>query len=351
MTAMTRTDPRIDCDVHTSYPTVADLRPYLTARWNEFIDRSSFTGSMAASNAYPPGVALSAGQFNGPKPPDAAQWLDAVRRDVLDRRAIDIAILSCYYGVEAIRHPDLGAALATAVNRWLNDQWLAREPRLRASLVVQPLSPDVAAEEVRRAPEGFVQVLLPVRSEVPYGSRAYDPFFQAAVERGLVVGLHFGGMTGGPPTSVGWPAHYFEDYVSSTPFAAQITSIVTEGLFERFPTLRIALLESGWAWLPHLLWRLDKEWKGLRREVPWVRKRPSEYVLDRMRASIMPADVPLDASVQKVHDQLGSPSFLMFASDYPHGHAAQVDDVVSALPAEAAAAVFGSTPSAFYDFA
>ena len=56
-------------------------------------------------------------------------------------------------------------------------------------------------------------------------------------------------------------------------FQAQLTSLIAEGAFERFPELRVVLLESGFGWLPPLLWRLDKEWKGLRREIPWVKQR------------------------------------------------------------------------------
>ena len=57
-------------------------------------------------------------------------------------------------------------------------------------------------------------------------------------------------------------------------FEAQLTSLIAEGAFERFPELRVVLLESGFGWLPPLLWRLDKEWKGLRREIPWVKHAP-----------------------------------------------------------------------------
>ena len=57
-------------------------------------------------------------------------------------------------------------------------------------------------------------------------------------------------------------------------------SLVSEGVFERFPDLRVVLIECGFAWLPLLLWRFDKDWKGVWREVPWLKHRPSEYVAE-----------------------------------------------------------------------
>ena len=56
-------------------------------------------------------------------------------------------------------------------------------------------------------------------------------------------------------------------------YQSQLTSLVAEGTFDRFPELRLALLESGFAWLPAFLWRFDKGWRGLRREIPWTRRR------------------------------------------------------------------------------
>jgi predicted TIM-barrel fold metal-dependent hydrolase len=186
--------------------------------------------------------------------------------------------------------------------------------------------PELAAREIDRLGDhpGFVQVFLPVRSEALYGNRRYHPIFAAAARHGLVVGVHFGGSPGNPPTPSGWPSYYLEEYVDmATIFESQVLSMIAEGLFERFPALRVSLLEGGFTWLPAWLWRIDKEWKGLRREIPWSRRLPSETVREHARLTIQPVDAPPEPRhLLEIIDALGDERMLLYASDYPHVHAA-----------------------------
>ena len=176
-------------------------------------------------------------------------------------------------------------------------------------------------------------MFLPVRSLFPYGKRLFHPIFEAAVRHDLVVALHFGGMPGTPPTASGWPSYYVEEYAGmAQAFQNQLMSIIVEGVFDRFPTLRLALVESGFSWLPPFLWRLDKEWKGLRREIPWTTRLPSEYVRAHVRLTLQPYDAPREPGrLLHLIDELGSDELLMFATDYPHWH---FDDPEDALPTD-----------------
>ncbi len=321
----------IDCDVHAVVPSVEALFPYLDAHWREYITQSGFKG--AVDTAYPKAPTTARPGSTPPSGP-AGSSLELLREQALEAWGSRLAILNCSYAVDAIHNPDADLAMARAVNDWLVAEWLDREPRLRASLVVPTKQPAIAAREIDRlgGHPGFVQVYLPIRSPEPYGKRSWHPIYEAAVRNDLVVGLHFGGNPGNPPTSVGWPSYYLEEYVGmATALQSQLMSMIVEGVFDRFPTLRVACVESGWAWLPPFLWRFDKEWKGLQREIPWTKRLPSEYIREHVRFTLQPLDGPPDAQrTLALMDELGSDEMLMFSTDYPHW---QFDDPAEAFPA------------------
>ena len=316
----------IDCDVHNVVGSIETLAPYLSDHWREVIATSQFAGP--TDQAHPPNLATSR-RDDLPGAGEAApgRTLATVRTQLLDPLGLECAILGCDYGVESVRNPDAATALAAAVNDWQIERWLEPEPRLRAAIVVAAQQPAAAVAEIERVADHpqFVAVYLPVRSAVPYGNRIWWPVLEAAGAHGLVLELHFGGSSGVPPTASGWPTSWLEEYVDmASAFASQLTSLIAEGAFDRVPELRVSLMESGFAWLPAFLWRFDKGWRGLRREIPWTRRRPSEYVADHVRVALQPVDGPADpAELLRVIGQLPSEQLLMFSSDYPHRHSAE----------------------------
>jgi predicted TIM-barrel fold metal-dependent hydrolase len=340
----------IDCDVHLMVPNIYVLLPYLPEAWHLTIRETAFKGPIDRS--YPPGAATSMRpDLQGAGPID----LDLIRREVLDPWQADWAILNCDYAIDGIRNVFAAAAVASAVNDWQREAWLQQEPRLRGSIVVPIQDPDLAAREIARvgADPGFVQVQLPVHAEALYGNRRYYPVFEAATAFDLTIGMQFGGNPGSPPTAVGWPSFYIEEYVGASHiFQSQLISMVTGGVFERFPTLRVVLLESGVTWLPSLLWRLDKEWKGLRREVPWVRRLPSEYIREHVRLTTAPFDAPGDDSaLGEIIAHLGGDAMLLYASDFPHAHGGRYpEDWLKQLSTRQRENILRANAEAFYRF-
>jgi predicted TIM-barrel fold metal-dependent hydrolase len=351
----------IDCDIHNTVPSLQALFSYLPDWWQDYIAESGFIGPDPGSDKR---VALQSSSPDS-RPTEGAppgSDLAVLAAQALDARNTQYGILNCAYGIQSVHNDDFAAALAAALNDWQQAEWLQREPRLRASLVVPSQNPLLAAAEIDRlGPQpGFVQVLLPVRSEAPYGRRRYWPIFEAAERHGLAIGIVPGGAPGTPITSVGWPSFYIEDYVDMTQaFQAQVLSLVAEGVFCKFPTLKVVLVESGVTWLPAVMWRFDKNWKGLRREVPWLTEPPSHYIRRHIRLTTQPMDAPgfvksrpgsagvprsriqphdlsqtlMDGPAEahifdQVVDHLGSDEMLLYGSAYPHADA----DAPDALP-------------------
>ena len=288
------------------------LLPYLSDYWRQYIAEAGIRLTGLA-HAYPRGVA-----------PPAPSNYEELSEQVLDEAEPRFVILNCLTGFETHRNAYFSAAVASAINDWMREEMLARDDRLRASLVVSTVSTDDAVAEIERVGEDprFVQVLLPVRSDLPWGHKTNHPIFAAARERGLQVGLHAWGRAGKAPTPSGFTTTYLEDYVGNQPITqAQVLSFVSEGVFERFPDLRVVVIECGFAWLAPLLWRFDKDWKGVCREVPWLKRRPSEYVVEHFCFTTEPAHLPADpAAVAQLLEMMDAPGMLAYASDYPHDH-------------------------------
>jgi uncharacterized protein len=332
----------IDCDVHVAPESIDALLPYMDDYWRDYVANAGLMLSPNLTGSYP---------ATAPAPPHD---VDALRREVLDPSGVRHAVLTCLSAFDASRNGYYEAALCTAINDWLRAEWLERDDRLRASMVVPTLDTEAAVAEVERvgSEPGFVQVLLPVRSDAPWGVKRFHALYEAIAARDLVLALHAWGRPGLAPTATGFTHSYFEDYLADSQaiVQAQVMSLVSEGVFDRVPSLRVALLECGFSWLPPMLWRFDKDWKAVWREVPWLKSRPSDYVRRHIRATTAPAQLPADAAqAARLAEMLGARDMLMFASDHPHEHGdGHLDTLLDALDDEGRDAVLRGNAAAHY---
>ena len=317
----------IDCDIHNTVPSMNALWPYLPARWRGHVETFGMRQHHGFATGIPyPKVSPGGGSRVDAWPPSGlppGADLGFMQEQHLDVLPIEYGILNCLYPkVGEQLNEEYGAALARATNDWQVAEWLEKDSRLRASIVVPYENAEFAAEEIDRVGDhpGFVQVVLLPRTKEPLGKRRYWKMYEAAERHNLPIGIHFAGLGGNPITSSGWPSYYIEDHtVMSMAFQAQVISLVSEGVFERFPSLRVVLMEGGFAWLPSLMWRLDKHWKRLRDEVPHLKRTPSEYIREHIWVTTQPMEEPPEPRyLLQVIEQLGSDDMLMFATDYPH---------------------------------
>jgi uncharacterized protein len=341
----------IDCDVHVAPATMDDLFPYLDDYWREYVAAAEIR-LLGNSTSYPPEAPTTATEearaAGGPAVPSS---YEALAERVLGPAQPRYAILNCLTLLEAYRNPYYQAALAGAINDWLRDHFLERDDRLRASLVVPMTDVEGAVAEIERlgSDRRFVQVLLPVRAEAPYGNKRFHPIHEAASNQGLAIALHAWGLPGHAPSPTGYTMTYLEDYLgNSQTVQTHVLSLVAEGVFERFPDLRVSLVECGFGWLPPLLWRSDKDWKGIWREVPWVKELPSAYVKRHFRATTQPTHGPQGPQeIRELLAMIGS-DWLLYASDYPHDHGPSAEKLYEALDDAEREAVFRGNAAAFY---
>jgi predicted TIM-barrel fold metal-dependent hydrolase len=345
----------VDCDIHNEL-TPGALTPYLARTWRDY--DATYGGRGAGGSAYPKGTPRAARVDAWPPsglPPGAD--LGFLREQHLDAHDVRYGVLNCLTTACREQNPGYAAALCRAVNEWQVAEWLEKEPRLRAGIVVPYEEPALAAEEIDRAAThpGFVQVLLLVRTDEPLGRRRYRPIFEAAVRNGLPVGIHFGGGRGrNPLTGAGWPSFYIEDHTAmALAFQSQVASLVVEGVFEQFPDLRVVLIEGGFGWLPPLMWRMDKHWARLRDEVPHLTRAPSEYVREHLWVTTQPIEEPPDPrDLLAVFANLGGTERIMFSTDYPHWDFDDPDRALRVrLPAADRERIFGGNAMALYGLA
>jgi uncharacterized protein len=326
---------QIDCDIHPAVGgTRTTLLPYLDAHWKEQVLSRAIDGLDLTS--YPPHMPLSGRpdwRLSKGKP---GSDFATLQRHVLDELGSTHAICNVLYGAQAVYDPYMASAFCRAINDWLAAEWLARDDRLRGSIVIPMQAPDLAVQEIERraGDHRFVSVLLLAQGESLLGRRHYWPVYATAERHKLTIAIHAGSQYRTAPSSIGWPSYRLEYYLAESPaFQAQVLSLILEGVFGKYPGLKVVLMESGVAWLPAFMWRANKTWRGVRVEVPWVDRAPADIMRDHLRLTVQPFDSPPDAAgVEDLLDQIGSDKMLLFASDYPHWQFDGDDPIPAHLP-------------------
>jgi predicted TIM-barrel fold metal-dependent hydrolase len=280
-----------------------------------------------------------------------------VAEQLFDPYDIDRAVLigGNMLGLGAFPDPDLAAVVASAYNDWMTDEWLEADERFRGALVVAPQDPQLAVAEIERAGDrpGIVQIFLPL-TNILMGDRHYFPIYAAAAERGLPISVHPNSADGifakAPPLAGGVYTYYIEWHTAlAQVFQASVISLVCQGVFERFPNLKVVITEGGFAWLPDVMWRLDKDWRSVRDEVPWVQRLPSEYVFDHIRFTTQPFPEPDDAEhLRALCEIVRADRTLVFSSDYPHWDFDSPLRALNALPDEWRERIRGETARELY---
>ena len=329
----------VDCDVHPQMPDgLNTLRPYLSKSWQQRLfgataNESWGTNAHASQFQLPTnrtyinpvgGVRRDAWQDNGLIPGSDPQ---AVVDELFEHYGITRAILNGndMLGLGSVIDPDAAAAVASAYNDWMLETWLTADDRFRVAIVVTAQEPAKAAAEIERLADhpGVAAVFLPLTNRL-MGERHYYPIYRAAAGHGLPIHIHpnavDGSATTAPSLAGGIPTYYTEWHTGLAQIAqANVISLVCHGVFETYKGLKVVAAEGGIAWLMDVMWRLNKNWRGLRDEIPWVKRLPSEYIVEGIRLTTQPFLEPeMPEHLAMTLDAVHAEQTLMFSSDYPH---------------------------------
>src|SRR5580700_4345176 len=169
----------VDCDIHPVQRSPKDLYPYLEERWREHSETfgghlcQGLSGQLSFPRMMASGMRADAYPSNG-GPPGCD--LELMQRQHLDLNGCDTGMMVCLSrgGMEE-RNLEFGSALAHAVNDWQIHDWVEKDRRLKAGIVVPQDYPEFAVREIdaRAENEAFRQVIISPRSSEPLGRRKY----------------------------------------------------------------------------------------------------------------------------------------------------------------------------------
>lgn len=282
------------------------------------------------------------------------------RLAVMDGEKIDMVLLYPTIGISwegLVRDPKIATAYCRAYNRWLVDFCSVDKRRLVPIAHICLMDPEGAVAEVERArKDGCAGVYLSPdpasRGGMQFDDRRLAPFWAKVQDLDMPVAFHVVART--ENTLPEW--YGTRDVVGSVVFGfaflaldvmAAFTSMMTSGMFETYPRLKLAVLEAGSNWITAWLDRLDHK-SEVMRPFSSMKLLPSEYF---KRQCVISAE-PDESLTAPVVQHLGA-DYVVWASDYPHLDASfhVVDTIrerIAVLPEDAQRKVLGENALRFY---
>lgn len=298
--------PIIDADGHV-VELDDEIKQYLPARYRQIEDNREY-------GLFPmEGWSFGTTDRHKQDVPTAEDWLS-----FLDEAGIAATVLypsnALNHGL--MRHTRWAIDVARAYNDWLYDRFARHAPRLNGVALLPLQDVDAAVAELRRCVRdygfvgGYVTTVTAPLSAL--GNPEFDSLYAAAQELDTMLAVH-GGAVGGH--TFGEPLRRWREVRAVKhiiPQLIQVTSMISGGVFDRFPDLRVAYLEAGSGWVLCLLDLLDEQFE--RKGADDLRRKPSEYLQgDNVYFSFEIEERVLPWVIEAVGAHK-----LVWPSDYPH---------------------------------
>lgn len=303
----------VDTDVHLSIPHT-DLIPYLD---------EPHKGHMANST-YDPLPSSGWDRSMGGKVDPARITSSEDLKPLIEDFHVDAPILNATSLLPRLPQTELAVNLMPAYNNVMLDSFLDENDSCYGLATVATQDPGAAAEELDRLGDEKQIVgayICTTGPDYPLGHPRYNEIYRAAADNDLPICYH--GSGGAFMFDFPLQNRQFEKFLEVHTLShlwsqmMTLTSILTNGVPEKFPELDFVFLEVGYAWVPLMMMRLNKEFSIRRSEAPLLKKSPEEYIREFYFGS-QPIGEPNDPDhLRKIIDIVGAES-LVFATDYPH---------------------------------
>ena len=243
------------------------------------------------------------------------RWMDAIGIDQL------CLFPTPMLGLGLTPRPEVEVAMARAYNRWLCERVLAEEPRIKSSLYLPINDPEATYKMVKDfgGKKGVIGFTICSPHYKAVYDNAYMKTYALIEEMGLPLVFH-GAYAWGQDKSFSLCNRFIAVHALGFSWfnILHCTNWLVNGMPERFPKLKVVWIESGLAWIPFLMQRLDNEWMMRSSEVPLLKRRPSDYMRE-MYYSTQPMEmVNNKEALELTFKMINAETQLMYSSDYPH---------------------------------
>jgi predicted TIM-barrel fold metal-dependent hydrolase len=242
-------------------------------------------------------------------------------RRAMDAMGIDYQIVFPTPMLLLGMHPqeDIEVALSKAYNRWVTEVILPEDPRLKGLAYLPFNTPEACVEEVKRYADdpNIIGFTVTSTRNRPIHHNRYMRLYSMIEETGKPLAWH-SGFNWGDPSFAQLNRFISMHSLSFVHYSLiHMTNWIINGLPERFPKIKLLWVESGCAWIPFLMQRLDHEYMMRSCEAPALKRLPSDYMRD-MYYTTQPLERANLKILQCTLEAFKAETQLLFASDWPH---------------------------------